>query len=577
MKGNSISTAKKWLKRAVALAVTAGVAAAFFGWPTDALCRIQPSATCTFLVVLLLTPLWGRVFCECLCPLGAVQSFANWLLHPKTHVRRVCTRLPSTPAQTRVRSAALAVFAVLLAAGYGAVAWMMTPYSIFGKALTLFAPGVALFAVVVAVAALGKGRTWCNWICPAGTLFTLLSRKPLCEHKVEGGCKNCRACFPKSAAQATTKAEARDAAAKAKPEAAGAAKSDAGTKPDAGAAPEVGVTRRATLKGVAILAAAEVAEKTTDGGFAEITLPGDPPRPATVLPPGAVSRAEFNAKCVACGLCITRCPGKCLRASTALKSFGQPEMTFRDGHCRLACDYKCARVCPAGALAPRTKHKKHLHMGFAVWDKSLCIRETEGVNCTACSRKCPVKAIHIVEGFPVVDRDKCIGCGACEHVCPARPIPAIHVEGYDRQKEFLPLTEDDLIAEMRSLLKSGAASCVVARDGVITARETGRGLAPLLKAYDEKRLAHAVVADKVIGRAAAAVCVAGGAKKVFALTMSADAASFLKSHDVECSAAKTVPAILDREMSASCPMEAAVKDLSDPAAMVEALKGKIGK
>ena len=28
----------------------------------------------------------------------------------------------------------------------------------------------------------------------------------------------------------------------------------------------------------------------------------------------------------------------------------------------------------------------------------------------------------------------CIGCGACENVCPARPLTAIHIEGYQTHK-----------------------------------------------------------------------------------------------------------------------------------------------
>ena len=72
-------TAKKWAKRAVALAVVAAAAGEFLGAPSTGILRIQPAATVAFLVVLLATPLVGRVFCECLCPLGALQSFVNWV------------------------------------------------------------------------------------------------------------------------------------------------------------------------------------------------------------------------------------------------------------------------------------------------------------------------------------------------------------------------------------------------------------------------------------------------------------------------------------------------------------------
>ena len=81
MKGEN---AKKWIKRVVALAVVAAAALSFLGMGTDAILRIQPSVSWPFLVVLLLTPVVGRLFCECFCPLGALQSFVNWLFHPKT-------------------------------------------------------------------------------------------------------------------------------------------------------------------------------------------------------------------------------------------------------------------------------------------------------------------------------------------------------------------------------------------------------------------------------------------------------------------------------------------------------------
>ena len=401
---------KKSVKTIVAVAMLGCATAAFFGAPTGIVCRIQPAATFTFLLVLLLTPVAGRLFCECLCPLGIVQSFVNWVFHPGTKVRRVCTRLPETKAQRTVRWTVLAAAVALAAAGFGAVAWSVTPYSICGKALTLFAPGVGIFAAVVAMAALGKGRVWCNWVCPAGTLFTLLSKKSVFSHKIGEGCGNCRACFGKKGAMEHGERQSVDT--------------------------DAGVTRREALQGVAVLAAVNAVDKTTDGGFAEVSLPGVPERPAAVLPPGAVDRKDFNLKCVSCGLCIANCRGNCLTASASLSRFGQPEMDFRHGYCLVGCNYACGRVCPAGAIeALPHLERRNVHMGHAIWKKDLCIRTTEDVACTACVRKCPVKAIHIVKGFPVVDKDACIGCGACEHVCPSRPMPAIFVKGFERQRK----------------------------------------------------------------------------------------------------------------------------------------------
>lgn len=195
---------KKALKIVFSLCMVAAVTAAFFGVPYCVLaCKVQPSAAWPFLVVLALTPLLGRFFCETMCPLGVLQTFVNWASHPKTHVRRVCTRLPVTKPQRAVRLAVLALFAVLLAAGFGGVAWTFTPYSIYGKALALFVPGLVLFVAVLVLALFGQGRIWCNWICPAGTLFTLFARNPVCAHAIGKGCANCRRCFSQNKQEET--------------------------------------------------------------------------------------------------------------------------------------------------------------------------------------------------------------------------------------------------------------------------------------------------------------------------------------------------------------------------------------
>lgn len=533
--------------RLLALLSLAAVCGAFYGLPTAKALRIQPVPTFLFLAVLMLAPLVGRFFCAWLCPLGVLQSVVHFLTHPRSHVRRVCTRLPETRVQRIVRWSVFVLAAGLVAAGFGALGWALTPYSIVGKALIGFAPGLVLTGGVLALAAVGSGRAWCNWVCPMGTFFNLLAQKARYPHKInlKEGCGACRRCF---AATPPAKAKAGD-----------------------DATPTV--TRRELMSGIGLLAAAEVAEKTADGGFAPVSLPGVPARPAEVLPPGAVDRALFNRVCVGCGACIAACPEKCLVPSTALRTFGQPKMDFRRSHCRLACPQKCAAVCPANALVLRRDiARRDLHMGHAIWKKDRCLRTTEEVACTACSRKCPVKAITLVKGIPLVDKDKCIGCGACEHVCPVRPLPAIFVKGFERQRIVRPFNEGDLLAEMKGLLARDEAASVAAVDGVIVAREQGRGVQPLLKLLDAGKLRRALVVDKVIGRAAAAICLVGRVRKVHALVMGEDAAAFLHAHGVLATADRTVPRILNRDQSAACPLEARVEKLDDPARMVEALR-----
>ena len=174
----------------------------------------------------------------------------------------------------------------------------------------------------------------------------------------------------------------------------------------------------------------------------------------------------------------------------------------------------------------------------------------------------------------VVDDRLCIGCGICENACAARPEPAIVVDGLDIQTVVRPIGEADLIAEMKTLLKDGDA-VVVARDGVIRNRERGRGIGPLLKLHDDEALGDALVVDRVIGRATAAICVLGGVRRVHAPLMSKGAEAFLKEHGVVCSCDESTDQILNRDKSDICPMEKTVADLTSPAEMVTALRAKL--
>lgn len=330
------------------------------------------------------------------------------------------------------------------------------------------------------------------------------------------------------------------------------------------------MTRRDLLKTGAVLTTAAA---FADGGLAPVTKATPPARGFPVLPPGAAPLADFRRKCIGCGLCVAECPEGALKLSSAWKDWGRPQFDFTRGFCRLSCDYRCARVCPTGALAalPRVKRRDN-HVGCAVWSRERCLR-ANGEECTACIRKCPVGAIRLIGAFPVVDAGLCIGCGACEHVCAARPVPAIHVEGFERARLVEPISKGDLRAEMLRLVREGECSLVLARGGVIVRRLSGRGVEPLteLCRSDPKALAGALVADRVVGRAAASFYVEGRVDEVAALVVSAAAKAMLEQAGIVVSASEVVPEILNRKRSGSCPLEERVRDIDDPAAMVERL------
>lgn len=196
-----------------------------------------------------------------------------------------------------------------------------------------------------------------------------------------------------------------------------------------------GVTRRAFLASGA--AAAAVGGAVDTGGLASVSEPGIPGRAVPVCPPGTGGLKAFRAKCVACQLCVKVCPEKVLRPSRDPKRFLLPEAGFEHGYCRPACT-RCAEACPTGAIPLLSREERlRVSSGCAVWHAERCIAAIEGVTCTACERHCPVKAIALVKGVPVLDVSKCIGCGACENLCPSRPLPAMTVEGIAADAEIV--------------------------------------------------------------------------------------------------------------------------------------------
>ena len=110
------------------------------------------------------------------------------------------------------------------------------------------------------------------------------------------------------------------------------------------------------------------------------------------------------------------------------------------------------------------------------------------------------------------------------------------------------------------------------RGGRVVARETGRGIGPALKLYRAGAFERAEVRDRIVGRAAAALFVAGGAERVHADVMSAGAATFLAAHGIPASAEATVSEIINRKGTGPCPMEEAVRDLDDPVLMIAAIE-----
>ena len=410
--------------------------------------------------LVVLTLIFGRIYCSVICPLGILQDGLA-RLHPRKNKK--VGRYSYSPEVRWLRYPILVLFIIALVAGFGSVVALLAPYSSFGRIVTnLFRPlyelannGLAAIAehydsyafystdvwirslptfiiaavtlIVLAVLAWIGGRTYCNTICPVGTFLSFLSRYSFLKINFdEEKCRNCSACSKDCKAscidfQNHTVDYSRcvvcgnciDAckfgALKWTPSSLplkGESSHQSNSESDPQNIPpsplrgrEEGVSRRNFLISSALLTTAALAQETklkTDGGLADIEDKAVPERKTPITPPGSISSRHFYQHCTGCQLCVAQCPNQVLRPSTDLKTLMQPEMSYERGYCRPECN-RCSEVCPAGAIRPITlEEKTAVQIGHAVWIKENCVPITDGVECDNCARHCPTGAIQMV-------------------------------------------------------------------------------------------------------------------------------------------------------------------------------------
>lgn len=127
------------------------------------------------------------------------------------------------------------------------------------------------------------------------------------------------------------------------------------------------------------------------------------------------------------------------------------------------------------------------------------------------------------------------------------------------------------------MIRSGEATCVVSRGSEILYTASGRGVKPLMWLVDNapELLRGALVSDKIIGKAAAMLLIAGGAGAVYGEAMSAAAVETLSRHGVPHAYGTLVPVIRDRTGGGVCPIEASVLGEDEPANAVRNIRAVI--
>lgn len=440
-----------------------GIGHQWWGW----MAKLQFLPSCMALnfaaiaFVLLLTLVFGRIYCSVICPMGVFQDLVirvHKLLSPKG--RKPKRHFVKEPRIVRYGVLALVIVTALTFSQL--LLTVLAPYSAYGRMVRSIvglsrgeslAPALLITAaatlVVICVCAWIWGRGWCNTVCPVGSVLGLVSRFSLFKVSIDQSqCVSCRKCekgCKSSCIDIDTHTidhsrcvdcfDCLDSCPK------GGIKFRFSLPRKAKTGPvteSVDKGRRAFMATTALAGgslALGAQNKRLDGGLADVIDRTSPERAERLVPFGAESVKDFYDRCTACQLCVSNCPNGVLRPSTDIGHFLQPQMGYEKGWCRPECT-TCSQVCPAGAIRPLKAEEKLTHkIGTAKVNLSLCLAAKDEAGCGNCSRHCPVGAVRMVKtdgyhrSIPVVAEAQCIGCGACEYLCPARPISAITVDG----------------------------------------------------------------------------------------------------------------------------------------------------
>ena len=435
--------------------------------------------------LIVLTLIFGRIYCSIICPLGVFQDIL-------ARFHRKKNKYNYSKEVRWLRYPMLVVFVIAGVAGIGSLFQLLAPYSAYGRIATMIFQPIwkagnnllamaaehyesyafysvdtwmrslpvliiaAVTLVILFVLAWRGGRTYCNTICPVGTILSLFARFSWLKIRFdEDKCKNCSLCSKNcKAACIDFKTHSVDYSrcvvcgncidsCKF-----GALSYSGKSGKTRASASSVDSSKRSFLLASALVSTAAMAqkkEKLMDGGLAEIEDKVAPERQTPLTPPGSLSFDHFAQHCTGCQLCVSECPNQVLRPSSDLMHLMLPVMSYEQGHCRPECT-RCSEVCPAGAIIKVDKpEKSSIQIGHAVWIKKNCVVLTDEVECGNCARHCPAGAIEMVPldtdneespMVPAINESACIGCGACEYVCPSRPFSAIYVEGHEVHKKI---------------------------------------------------------------------------------------------------------------------------------------------
>ena len=470
----------------------------WFGW----LAKIQflPAVLALNFVViavlLVLTLLFGRIYCSVICPLGVFQDCVSNLSSRRKGKK---ARFSYSKEIKWLRYGVLVLFVIALIAGLNALVALLAPYSAYGRMVqSILAPVwqwgnnllawiaerqdsyafvtkevwlkslptlivAAVTLVVVVILAWRNGRTYCNTICPVGTTLSFFSRFAMFRPVIDKSkCKSCHACERKCKAACidvdnhkidySRCVDCFDCIDSCR---LGALKY------------RFAWGRSVTLTSSVTDAASSVAEpveatepvvrqgspttETTDSGRRAFLIGG-----ATVIGGSLLSSIPMRAEDEEIkdkkrdGGFAEIIPKKAPARKTPITPFGSESVEKFYKHCT-ACQL-CVTVCPNNVLRPSSR-LEHLMQPEMSFEKGYCRPE-----CVKCSEACPAGAILKITpeektnwkvGTAGVDYDLCVvnrdgvSCGNCARHCPVGAISMVKKNPDDENSPRIPSVNEE--------------------------------------------------------------------------------------------------------------------------------------
>ena len=360
--------------------------------------------------LLIISLLFGRIYCSMLCPLGLYQEFLMLLFRRRVPVQK------NRPYKYFL---AAVVFGALIG-GTAFLVRLIDPYTLFGSAASGAWLGLSVL-LALAVLVWFRGRLFCSNICPVGVVFGLISKHALKQIYIEKdkcvSCGLCAAKCPTGSIDFKNKTVDNETCIKCFKCLGGCRRGGIhyGSKPSEKIA--FNPARRRLLVSGAVVAVLALAVK----GGVELGKTIAAKVKKVILPAGAGNAEDFANRCLNCNLCVQNCPMKILKKADG--DYPAVHVDYTDGFCDYDCN-RCSAICPSGAIKRLTlAEKQKTQIGLAVINEEVCIK------CGLCVMKCPRQAISREDGsFPLVDAGGCIGCGACKAACPVKAITIVPVE-----------------------------------------------------------------------------------------------------------------------------------------------------